>query len=84
MVSVEGILAAPKEIADLVERFCGNLSKYKPSNYKRAQCRQEFKNQFFKALGWDMDDKQRNYACALSDLELFHHTEQRRIHAANL
>jgi len=46
-------LAAPKEIAALVEKFDRNLLDYRSSSYNEAQTRQEFINPFFKALGWD-------------------------------
>jgi type I restriction-modification system DNA methylase subunit len=52
------VLAAPKEIIDLVERFERNLPEYQSNTYKEAQTRQEFINPFFKALGWDMDNEQ--------------------------
>jgi hypothetical protein len=44
-------LAAPNEIADLVERFERNKLEYKSSTYNEAQTRQEFIDPFFKALG---------------------------------
>lgn len=46
-------MEAPKEIADLEERFDRNLLDYRFSSYDEAQTRQEFIDPFFKALGWD-------------------------------
>ena len=51
-------MAAPKEVAALVEKFDRNLLDYRSSSYNEAQTRQEFINPFFKALGWDMDNEQ--------------------------
>ena len=52
-------MAAPKEIVTLVERFERNLPEYQSNTYKEAQTRQEFINPFFKALGWDMENEQK-------------------------
>jgi predicted type IV restriction endonuclease len=60
-------MSAPKEILDLVERFERNLEAYRSGQYNEAQLRQEFLNPFFKALGWDVDNK-RGYAEPYKDI----------------
>jgi hypothetical protein len=50
------IVAAPKEILDLIERFERNLDAYKTGQYNETQLRREFLDPFFKALGWDIDN----------------------------
>ena len=50
---------APEIIHELVERFERNIEYYKDSSYKEEQLKQEFLNPFFKALGWDVDNKLR-------------------------
>jgi hypothetical protein len=47
-------MAAPLEIAELVERFEGNLDDYRSGRYKETQLRLEFIDPFFEALGWDV------------------------------
>lgn len=46
-------MAAPREIAELVERFERNLEDYRSGRYKETQLRLEFIDPFFEALGWD-------------------------------
>ena len=53
----EVLLEVPEMIKKLVEKFENNLSAYKNSDYKEEQLKQEFINPFFKALGWDVDNK---------------------------
>jgi hypothetical protein len=60
-------LAAPKEIVDLVERFESNLASYKSGHYNETQVRREFVDPFFKALGWDIDNKE-GFAEAYKDV----------------
>ena len=60
-------LAAPKEIADLVERFESNKESYKSGHYNETQVRREFVDPFFKALGWDIDNEQ-GFAEAYKDV----------------
>jgi type I restriction-modification system DNA methylase subunit len=50
-------LVAPKEILDLVERFEQQLDSYKSGKYNETQLRREFLDPFFKAIGWDIDNK---------------------------
>ena len=50
-------LIAPKEILDLVERFEQQLDSYKSGKYNETQLRREFLDPFFKAIGWDIDNK---------------------------
>ena len=49
---------AYKDISDLVKRFEEQLPSYKNSNYNETATRRDFIDPFFKALGWDMDNKQ--------------------------
>jgi hypothetical protein len=46
-----------QELGRLVEIFGRNLAHYKGSDYDEASLRQEFLNPFFRALGWDMENK---------------------------
>jgi len=46
-----------RELDRLVELFGRNLSGYKSSSYDEASLRQEFLNPFFRALGWDVENK---------------------------
>ncbi len=50
-------MTAPKVIKELVERFEANLSAYKSKDYNEAQLRQEFLDEFFEALGWDVRNR---------------------------
>ena len=50
-------MAIPAAIQELVERFQNNRDAYRSAAYNEAQCRQEFINPFFLALGWDMDNQ---------------------------
>jgi hypothetical protein len=49
-------MTAPREIADLVERFDRNREAYQSGKYNETQLRREFIDPFFKALGWDVDN----------------------------
>src|SRR3989339_634963 len=51
-------MSAPQKIIQLVERFERNIDSYKTPGEKEAGVRIEFINQFFKELGWDMDNDQ--------------------------
>jgi hypothetical protein len=46
-----------RELARLVETFERNLAHYKSARYDEASLRQEFLNPFFRALGWDVENK---------------------------
>ena len=46
-----------RELARLVEIFAKNLPAYKSAGYDEASLRQEFLNPFFRALGWDIENK---------------------------
>ena len=48
---------APKEDVDLVERFDRNLDAYRSDAYNETRLRREFIDPFFRALGWDIDNK---------------------------
>jgi len=50
--------ACPDEVAELVERFERNRQVYLASTYNEAQVRREFIDPLFRALGWDVDNKQ--------------------------
>ncbi|MGV8175994.1 MAG: hypothetical protein ACP5OU_09860, partial [Methanothrix sp.] len=60
-------MAAPEEIADLVERFERNKESYKSGHYNETQVRREFVDPLFKALGWDIDNEQ-GFAEAYKDV----------------
>ena len=45
------------ELDRLVEQFGRNLKQYKSSSYDEASLRQEFLDPFFRALGWDLENK---------------------------
>ncbi|HII06499.1 MAG TPA: N-6 DNA methylase [Methanotrichaceae archaeon] len=60
-------MAAPQEIADLVERFERNVESYRSGRYNETQLRREFIDPFFKALGWDVDNE-KGYAEAYKDV----------------
>jgi hypothetical protein len=60
-------MSAPREIADLTERFEQHAESYRSGNYNEAQLRKEFVDPMFKALGWDMDNLS-GYAEAYKDV----------------
>ena len=45
------------ELNRLVETFGKNLAAYKSASYDEASLRQEFLNPFFRALGWDIENR---------------------------
>ncbi|MCX6908670.1 MAG: restriction endonuclease subunit M, partial [Verrucomicrobia bacterium] len=47
----------PAAIQELVERFKANHDAYRSAAYNEEQCRAEFINPFFLALGWDIENK---------------------------
>jgi len=49
---------AYENIAKLVERFGEHVEEYKRNGYNEHQTRVDYINPFFKALGWDMDNRQ--------------------------
>ncbi|MCH8047939.1 MAG: N-6 DNA methylase [Planctomycetes bacterium] len=49
---------APDSVIDLVERFALHRDQYQQSGYGETQLRREFLDPFFKALGWDVDNRQ--------------------------
>lgn len=51
---------AYKEIAALVDRFTEQYDSYKKANYNETLTRRDFIDPFFKALGWDIDNKNGN------------------------
>ncbi|HOC93625.1 MAG TPA: Eco57I restriction-modification methylase domain-containing protein [bacterium] len=44
-------------VGELVERFKQNIDTYKSASYNETELRVEFINPFWKALGWDVDNK---------------------------
>ena len=46
-----------RELSRLVETFGKNIAAYKSTAYDEASLRQEFLNPFFRALGWDIENK---------------------------
>jgi len=46
-----------KELNRLVASFGGRLAELKKSSYVEAQLRDDFLNPFFRALGWDMENR---------------------------
>jgi hypothetical protein len=46
-----------KELNRLVESFGNRLAELKRSSYVEAQLRDDFLNPFFRALGWDMENR---------------------------
>lgn len=49
---------AYKKITELVEQFGEHVEEYKRNGYNEHQTRVDYINPFFKALGWDMDNRQ--------------------------
>jgi hypothetical protein len=49
---------APPILHDLVDRFERNADAYRSGSYNETELRREFLDPFFKALGWDIDNKQ--------------------------
>src|SRR5213592_1159452 len=60
-------MGVPAEIRELTERFERNKDAYRSPQYNETQLRREFLDPFFKALGWDIDNKQ-GYAEAYKDV----------------
>lgn len=54
MTKEEGL----QRVKELVVRFGEQLPAYKKSDYNETQTRRDFIDPFFKALGWDIDNKQ--------------------------
>ncbi len=46
-----------EKIKTLVDKFNSQIDFYKSLNYNETQTRQDFINPFFKALGWDIDNR---------------------------
>jgi hypothetical protein len=46
-----------KELSRLVESFGKRLAELKQPGYAEAQLRDDFLNPFFRALGWDMENR---------------------------
>src|SRR5207247_1487625 len=60
-------MGVPTEIRELTERFERNKDAYRSPQYNETQLRSEFLDQFFKALGCDIDNEQ-GYAEAYKDV----------------
>jgi len=50
-------MPTPQKIFELVERFDQYKAKYTSNSYNETQVRREFIDPFFKALGWDVDNR---------------------------
>jgi hypothetical protein len=46
-----------KELIRLAEAFGRGLGEFKSSGYVEAQLRDDFLNPFWRALGWDLENK---------------------------
>lgn len=46
-----------RELVRLVETFSRNLSLHKSAGYDEASLRREFLDPFFRALGWDIENR---------------------------
>jgi len=51
-------MTAPDIIKQLVERFAEQEAVYRSKNYTETPVRRDFIDPFFKALGWDIDNKE--------------------------
>ena len=51
-------MTPPAKVLELIERFERYLDAYKRPDYKEARVRVEFIDPFFKALGWDVHNRQ--------------------------
>lgn len=60
-------MPAPDQVLRLVDTFARHLKHYKSARYNETQVRREFLDPFFKALGWDMDNRA-GYADAYKDV----------------
>jgi len=60
-------MPAPAEIRELVERFEANRESYRASGYNETLLRRDFLDPMFRALGWDMDNRE-GYAEAFRDV----------------
>ncbi len=60
-------MPVPPGIIDLVNRFGEQSESYRSPTYNETQLRREFIDPFFKALGWDVDNRQ-GYAEAYKDV----------------
>lgn len=60
-------MPAPSEVQRLVKVFEDNIETYRSNHYNETQCRIEFIDPLFKALGWDIDNT-KGYAEAYKDV----------------
>ena len=60
-------MRTPDSILRLVDTFDSHKEHYKSQKYNETQLRREFLDPFFKALGWDIDNKL-GYAGAHKDV----------------
>lgn len=51
-------MPAPPEVLDLVARFALHAHDYQAGDYGETELRREFLDPLFKALGWDIDNRQ--------------------------
>ena len=57
MSTGDGFLNFEKELNRLVESFGKRIAELKSSDYNEAKLRDDFLNPFFRALGWDMENR---------------------------
>lgn len=57
MLATHNFEAFEKELSRLVESFGKRLAELKQPGYAEAQLRDDFLNPFFRALGWDMENR---------------------------
>ena len=50
--------AAQKKIRELIDKFYRRQKFYESAEYNEAQCRQDFINPLFAALGWDIENEE--------------------------
>jgi len=60
-------MGAPDAIRDLLRRFEEHREAYRSGRYNETQLRREFLDPFFKALGWDVNNRQ-GYAEAYKEV----------------
>jgi len=57
MPSEQGFASFERELNRLVESFGKRLAELKSTDYNEAKLRDDFLNPFFRALGWDMENR---------------------------
>jgi predicted type IV restriction endonuclease len=52
-----------EKLLELISKFEKDKTHYLSKGYLEAQVRIDFINPFFKALGWDIENKAQRYCC---------------------